>query len=46
MGSFKNQINKLETEVDIIPGGYTGPVQVLDKGVNKSFKGYIRDQFE
>jgi hypothetical protein len=39
MGSVSNQINKLGTEVDIIPGGYTGSVQVLDKGVNKTFKG-------
>jgi hypothetical protein len=46
LGSFNNQINKLGTEVDIIPGGYTGSVQVLDKGVNKPFKGYLRDQFE
>jgi hypothetical protein len=46
MGSVNNQINKLGTEVDIIPGGYTGSVQVLDKGVNKPFNGYFREQFE
>jgi hypothetical protein len=46
MGSVNNQINKLRTEVDIIPGGYTGSVQVLDKEVKKPFKGYLRDQFE
>jgi hypothetical protein len=46
MESVNNQINNLGTEVDIIPGEYTGSVQVLDKGVNKPFKGYLRDQFE
>jgi hypothetical protein len=45
MGSLNNQINKLGTEVDIIPGGYTGSVQVFDKGVNKPFNGYLREQF-
>jgi hypothetical protein len=46
MGYVKHQINKLGNEVDIIPGGYNGSVQVLDKGVNKPCKGYLRDQFE
>jgi hypothetical protein len=46
MGSVNNQINKLGTEVDSIPGGYTGSVQLLDKGVNTPFKGYLRDQFK
>jgi hypothetical protein len=46
MGSVNNQINKLGTEVGIIPGGYTGSVQVLDKGVSKPLKGYLMEQFE
>jgi hypothetical protein len=46
MGSVNNQIDKLWTEFDIIPGGYTGSVQVLDKWVNKPFKDYLREQFE
>jgi hypothetical protein len=46
MGSINNHINKLGMEVDIIPGVYTGSVQVLDKGVNTPFKGYLREQFE
>jgi hypothetical protein len=46
MGSVNNQINKLGTEVDIITGGYTGSIQVFDKGINKPFKGYLRDHFE
>ena len=27
-------------EVEFIPGGYTGALQVLDKGVNKPFKNH------
>jgi hypothetical protein len=46
MGSVNNQINKLVTEVDIIPCRYKGLVQVLDKVVNTPFKGYLREQFE
>jgi hypothetical protein len=45
MGSINNPIDKLGAEVDIIPGGYTGLVQVLGKGVNKPFKGYLREKF-
>jgi hypothetical protein len=46
MGSVNNHINKLGTEVDIIPGGYTELVHVLGKGAKQTFKGYIRYQFE
>jgi hypothetical protein len=35
MGSVKNQINKMGTELDIIPGGCTGSVQVLDTWVHQ-----------
>jgi hypothetical protein len=45
MGSINNQIKNLGIEVGIIPGGYTGSFQV-EKGVNKPFKGYLREQFE
>jgi hypothetical protein len=45
-GSFNTQINKLGTEVDIILGGYTGSVQVLDNRVNTFFKGDPREEFE
>ena len=34
------------TEVDFIPGGYTGAVQVLDKGVNKPFKQFVEQEYE
>jgi hypothetical protein len=41
MCSVCNSINKCGTEVEFIPGGYTGCLQILDKGVNKPFKGYL-----
>ena len=34
------------TEVDFIPGGYTGAVQVLDKDVNKPFKHFVQQEYE
>jgi hypothetical protein len=46
LDSVKNKTKKLGAEVDIIPGGFTGSAQVLDKGVNKPFKGYLRGGFE
>jgi hypothetical protein len=46
MASIWNAISRLGTEVEIVPGGYTGSVQILDKGINKSFKGYLREEFE
>ena len=33
-------------EVDFIPGGYTGALQVLDKGVNKPFKQFVQHEYE
>jgi transposase-like protein len=33
------------TEVDLIPGGYTSRLQPMDVGLNKPFKGYVRDNF-
>jgi hypothetical protein len=46
IGSVNNRIKNLGIEVDIISCGYTGLVQVLEKGVSKPFKGYLREQFE
>ena len=34
------------TEVEFIPGGYTGALQVLDKGVNKPFKQFVQQAYE
>jgi DDE superfamily endonuclease len=33
------------TEVDLIPGGYTSKLQPMDVGLNKPFKGYVSDNF-
>jgi DDE superfamily endonuclease len=38
--------NELITELELIPGGYTAKLQVLDVGINKSFKSNCRRQFE
>lgn len=34
------------TEIEIIPGGYTSQLQALDVGINKPFKNYIRREFD
>ena len=33
-----HQIQNSGKQVDVIPGGYTGEMQILDKGINKPFK--------
>jgi len=33
-----HHMQNLGTQVDVIPGGYTGKIQILDKGINKPFK--------
>jgi hypothetical protein len=44
--SVFNALNDCGTGVDIIPGGYTGDVQVLDVGINKPFKNGLQPGFE
>ena len=39
-------LEALGTVVDFIIGGYTSRLQPLDDGINKPFKGFLRDQFE
>ena len=39
-------IQEFGSEVDFIPGGYTGALQVLDKGVNKLFKQFVQQEYE
>jgi hypothetical protein len=39
-------IQQLGTEIEFIPGGYTGALQVLDKGINKPFKQYVQQAYE
>jgi hypothetical protein len=46
MGTCLNAIQNTGTEVDFVIGGYTGYVQILDKGVNRPFKSYAREEFD
>ena len=39
-------VQEFGMEVDFIPGGYTGVLQVLDKGVNKPFKQSVQQEYE
>ena len=41
-----NAIKECGSEVDYILGGYTSRLQVMDVGVNKPFKGYVREAYE
>jgi DDE superfamily endonuclease len=34
------------TEVNYIPEGYASRLQVMDVGVNKPFKGYIKNELD
>ena len=43
MATRLNAIIYCGAAVDFICGGYTSKLQVLDIGVNKPFKGYVRD---
>ena len=38
-----NAIQAQGTKVDFVAGGYTGVLQILDKGVKKPFKQHIWD---
>ena len=46
MVSSSNQIKGCETKIYYILGGYTSKLQVMDVGVNKPFKGYVRQAYE
>jgi hypothetical protein len=46
MGEINHKINNLDTEIEFVPGGYTGCVQVLDTGVNNPFNKYTIEEFE
>ena len=41
MGEVVRGVQNFGTEVDFIPGGHAGRLQVLDVGINKPFKDYI-----
>ena len=46
MAECVNSIQDCGTEVDFVLGGYTSKLQVLDVGVNKPFKDYIKQCYE
>ena len=39
-----NLVNGIGMEVDFIPAGYTACLQVMDKGLHKPFKGFLREE--
>jgi hypothetical protein len=46
MGEFIKRIQQCGSEVDFVPAGYTGRLQVLDVSVNKPFKDHMRAEYE
>jgi transposase-like protein len=46
MGECVNAVKMCGSDVDHITPGYTSGLQVLDVGINKPFKGYVRDKWE
>jgi DDE superfamily endonuclease len=46
MASVKTALEDYRTEVDFVVEGYTSKLQVLDVGVSKPFKHYMRESFE
>jgi hypothetical protein len=46
VASCLNSVQDTRIKVDFVVGGYTGCVQIMDKGINRPFKGYLRDNFE
>lgn len=43
--TFTDKVNDLGTDVDFIPGGYASVLQPCDVGINKTFKGYMKDKY-
>jgi DDE superfamily endonuclease len=41
----RSHLTACNTEVDLIPGGYTSRLQPMDIGLNKPFKKYVPDSF-
>jgi DDE superfamily endonuclease len=42
----REAFSRSKTEIDYVPEGFTSRLQVMDVGVNKSFKIYIRVAFD
>ena len=45
-GTALDAVVECGSEIDFIPAGYTSKLQVLDVGLNKPFKGYVKDCYE
>ena len=45
MSSCVDALQDCGTEVDFVVGGYTSKLQVLDVGINKPFKDYVRQDY-
>ena len=45
-GRIRNLVSNLETELEIVPPGFTSKLQVMDVGINKPFKDRIRHSVE
>jgi hypothetical protein len=45
MSSCLNDVQDTGTEVDFVVGGYTGCIQILDKGIHRPFKVYACGNF-
>ena len=46
MGDVIRKVQDCKTEVDFIPAGYTGRLQVCDVSINKPFKNGMRNEYE
>jgi hypothetical protein len=46
VGTCLNAIQNTSTQVDFVLVGYTGCVQILNKGVNRPFKSYASEEFK
>ena len=44
MRQMVQAVQDSRTQVEFVPGGYTGALQILDKGINKPFKDNIKHE--
>ena len=43
---YVQQIQSYRTDVGFILGGYTGKLKLVDVGINRPFKAYVRNKYE